>query len=117
MGKKKAQVLTIGQCIETVVEHLTDLGYVYLGDSEFKRKQSIEQTMNKRPYACYHMWSRRINLKTVEEIDIWNPTGKVFCEIRFDYEGLSDTSSITIGKNQYNGEKAIKLIEKNIFTK
>jgi hypothetical protein len=117
MGKKKAQVLTIGQCIETVVERLTDLGYVYLGDSEFKLRQSIERTMNKRPYMCYHMWSRRINSRTIEEIDIWNPTGKVFCELRFDYEGLSDTSSITIGKNHYNGEKAIRLIEKNIFTK
>lgn len=117
MGKKKTQVLAIGQCIETVVEHLTDLGYVYLGDSEFKPRQSIEKTMSKRPYMCYHMLSRRINLRTIEEIDIWNPTGKVFCELIFDYEGLSGTSSITIGKNQYNGEKAIKLIEKNIFTK
>lgn len=117
MGKKKAQVLAIGQCIETVVELLTDIGYVYLGDSEFGRKQSIEKTMNNRHYMCYHMWSHRINLRTIEEIDIWNPTGKVYCELIFDSDGLSGMSSITIGKNKYNGEKAIKLIEKNIFGK
>lgn len=115
MGKKKVQVLTIGQSLEVVIGFLTELGYVYLGTSEFKKGGTIEQTMNKKPYRCYHLRSRRINFKTVEEIDIWNPTGKVYCELRFDHEGLSDRSSITIGKNQFNGQKALTLVEKNII--
>ncbi len=115
MGKKKVQVLKIGQSLETVVEILTDLGYVYLGSSEFKRGRTIEQTMNKIPYRCYHLRSHRINFRTIEEIDIWKPTGKIFCELKFDSEGLSDISTIVVGKNQYIGLKALQLAERDII--
>ena len=116
MGKKIVPVIAVGAEIETVVEVLTSLGYVYLDGSDFKRGYAVYDTMSKKPYKCYHLRSNRINLRTVEEIDIWKPQGKVFCELVFTSDGLSERSSTTIGKNQFNGTKALALAEKNIVT-
>ena len=116
MGKKIVPVIAVGAEIETVVEVLTILGYVYLDGYDFKRGYAVYDTMSKKPYKCYHLRSNRINLRTVEEIDIWKPQGKVFCELVFTSDGLSERSSTTIGKNQFNGTKALALAEKNIVT-
>ena len=112
---KKSKVLSVGAPIEAVVEALTELDYVYLDGSDFVRRMTICQSMSRKPYKCYFIRNNRINLRTIEELCVWNPTGKVFCELRFDSEGLSEISSTAIGKNQYNGSKALSLAENNIM--
>lgn len=113
MPKKRKRLFVEGTAMDGIVEELSGKGYAYLGASEFKRGRTIEQTMSKMPYKCFHIRNRKVGMITVEELDLWNPKDKVYCELRF-IEGLSKVSTITIGKVQFTGDKALELMETRI---
>lgn len=103
--------------IEDVVVRLVELGYLCLSDSDFKSVDDTYDTMRRFGGKCMYSHLKKCHQCHLECVAAFNPSGKYYLELDFDYSGNIhiESSKMTIGKSTYTGEKAIDLANKFIF--
>lgn len=110
--------IRLGLQLEEVVGRLIELGYECLSDSDFDRFDSVQHNMSTLKARCFYAHLKKCHGCELETVEVWNPDGKIFLEMDFDYSGdiVLEKTKITTGKNLYSNQKAVTLANKFLFS-
>ena len=108
-----------GLRIEDLIVRLIEMEYLCLSGSDFRASDETYDTMKKFGDKCFYSHMKRCHQCELECVSVFNPSGKYYLELDFDYSGQVSvgTSRFTIGKSMYSGEKAIDLANRFMFKK
>ncbi len=109
--------IRLGLQLEEVVSRLIELGYECLSADDFGRFDSVPEKMSTR-CKCFYAHLKKCHGCELETVEVWNPDGKIFLEMDFDYSGdiVLEKTKITTGKNLYSSQKAVDLANKFLFS-
>ena len=92
--------IRFGLQLEEVVQRLIELGYECLSDDDFGRFDNVQHKMSTLKERCFYAHLKKCHGCELETIEIWNPNGKIFLEMDFDYSGdiVLEKTKISTGK-------------------
>lgn len=118
MSRQK-KFLTLETTLEELTAKLMSMGYSCLSADTFTdRRRSIQKTMEKETEKCFYSHVKRCLDCQLESVEMWDPSGRYFLEVDFDFSGAMQPNSLKfyVAKSMFSGSKALELANKFVFT-